>query len=107
MIGTLVATFPAVQLGQMRYRELEYEKDKALKISRGNFDTNMQITENMKKELLWWTRNVEAQNCPIIVKNPDKILTSDALNKGWGGTCDSDKFGGRWNSEEMLQHINY
>ena len=107
VIGTLVATFPAVQLGQLRYRELEYEKDKALKISRGNFDTNMQITENMKEELLWWTRNVEAQNCPIIVKNPDKILTSDASNKGWGGTCDSDKFGGRWNSEEMSQHINY
>ena len=37
--GLLVASFPAVEYGQLYYRALEMEKIEALKLNKGNFET--------------------------------------------------------------------
>lgn len=107
VIGSIVACFPATTVGQLHYRNLEFEKDSALKVHKGNFDAMMDVTNSMKQDLLWWVHNAPSQSKPIIQRNPDITLTSDASNLGWGGTCESDRFGGRWNEIEMVQHINY
>ncbi len=107
VIGSLVATFPAVQLGPLKYRELEHAKDNALKVNRGNFDAMMAISEEMKSELAWWADSLDSQFKPILERNPDVILTSDASTQGWGGSCETEQFGGRWNEHELTHHINY
>ena len=38
VIGTVVASFPAVRYGKMRYRNMERLKCEALRLSHGNFD---------------------------------------------------------------------
>ena len=85
VIGSIVACFPAVQVGQLHYRKLELAKDEALKYNRGNFDAMMEITEEMQDELTWWIENIELQNKPILEKSPEISITSDASTKGWGG----------------------
>ena len=106
VIGTLVACFPAVQLGSLRYRNLEREKDFALKGNRGDFDATMIITDGMRCDLQWWVDNINSQENPIVRNNPEIMLTSDASLEGWGGTCGTERFGGRWNEEEKVRHIN-
>ena len=43
LVGTLVATSEAVPLAPLYYKRLEREKDKALKLSRGNYEKWMMI----------------------------------------------------------------
>lgn len=94
VIGSLVACFPAVFLGPLHYRYLEYEKDTALKGSRGNFEAYMPITDKMKEELHWWEMNVKFQSKPIVERTPTVTLSSDASLEGWGGAFGDDRTGG-------------
>ena len=105
VIGTLC--FPAVRVGPLYYRESEFAKDTALKLSKGNFDAIMIISDVMKEQLSWWEHSISTQSKPIIDPNPDKTLTSDASKEGWGGTCGEEQTRGRWGAEEKVNHINY
>lgn len=107
VIGNIVACFPAVQVGQLHYRNIELAKDEALRHNKGNFDAVMQITEMMQEDLNWWVENIELQNKPILERSPEISINSDASTEGWGGTCNDDRTGGRWNEEEQTNHINF
>ena len=78
VIGSLVACFPAVQTGPLHYRNLEKEKDDALRQQKGNFDAYMAVSATMKQELQWWIGNVYSQRKVIVAANPEVIITSDA-----------------------------
>ena len=58
VIGLLVSSFSAVEYGSLHYRNLEMNKIDALKLSTGKFDTEMNITFNMKVDLRWWLDNL-------------------------------------------------
>jgi hypothetical protein len=47
--------------GPLHYRNLEMNKLDALKLSAGKFDTEMNITFNMKVDLRWWLENLSFQ----------------------------------------------
>ena len=38
LVGTLVATFPAVTMGPLHYRAIEVDKIEALKANKGNYE---------------------------------------------------------------------
>ena len=48
-IGNLVAAFPAVALSLFYYRALEMDKAKALRLSHGNYDTSIRLSNEVKK----------------------------------------------------------
>ena len=54
LIGNLVAAFPAVTLDPFYYRALEMDKAKALRLSNGNYDASVRLSNKAKKELSWW-----------------------------------------------------
>lgn len=105
--GLMVASFSAVEYGPLFYREIEKEKALALKENKGNFDAQMTMTSAMYLELDWWIENVQVAIRKITHGSPNKVITTDASNTGWGSRCDGVKIGGRWLSEEMNFHINY
>ena len=107
MIGTLVASLSAVELGQLHYRSMEREKIFALRDNNGDFDCHMTISLSMKEDLEWWIQNIDYQKRQIIRDNPDIILSSDASMEGWGSQCGTETTGGRWSDTEKLNHINY
>lgn len=107
VIGILISVFPAVQYGQLHYRQLEREKIENLNNSKGNFDTKMKITDSMKVELKWWLDNIKTQFRIIDQGTPKMVITSDASSLGWGAVCNGAKIGGRWNDDEKVHHINY
>ena len=107
VIGNLVSVFPAVEQGQLHYRNLEYQKIIGLKRSKGNFDEKIQITDKMKIELKWWINNIQSQHRKIDYGNIQLVITTDASMSGWGAVCENSRIGGRWNESETGFHINY
>jgi len=106
VIGKLVSCLPAVQFGALFYRYLETDKIKSLKLSAGDYDSYMTLTEDSKSELKWWIDN--ALNCSRPIDLPDYscTLTTDASKLGWGAVYDGEKTGGRWSAIEAECHIN-
>ena len=107
VVGLMVSSFSAVEYGPLFYRRLERERIQALKRNQGNFDAQMLITNDMKKDLLWWIETLPSQKRHISHGNPDICITSDASLQGWGAPCDGCSIGGRWKSSALQFHINY
>lgn len=76
-------------------------------MAKGNFDVNMEITDKMKKEILWWSCNIYTQSRVLDRVNPQIILQTDASLSGWGAVLIDNKTGGRWTPDEQKYHINY
>ncbi|XP_071141873.1 uncharacterized protein [Mytilus edulis] len=106
-IGLIISSFSAVDYGQLYYRDIEIEKIHALKMAKGNFDVNMEITDKMKKEIIWWSCNIYTQSRVLDRVNPQIILQTDASLSGWGAVLIDNKTGGRWTPDEQKYHINY
>lgn len=107
VLGLMVSSFSAVEIGPLYYRNTEKEKIKALKNSLGNFEANMNITNEMKLELKWWSDNIHDQKRVIDRNNPEITIQTDASKEGWGAVLNKNKTGSVWNKIERDNHINY
>ena len=54
VIGNLVAATPAVDLAPLHYKRLELEKDRALKIHKGDYEAKLDVTAYIREDLHWW-----------------------------------------------------
>ena len=89
-----MASFPAVRFGPLHYRQLEKDKSRALKKSKGNFDHVMEISEAGRKELSWWIENITDAFNDVCHRDPDIVIHSDASLQGWGCVCEGASSGG-------------
>lgn len=106
VIGLIVSSFSAIEFGPLHYRSLERNKIDALKCSRGNFDSLMYISDQMKDDLSWWINNAHF-SCRQICHGPIQfVVYSDASLLGWGATFDNQEIGGHWSDIEQSYHIN-
>jgi hypothetical protein len=64
------------------------------------------LSKDARKELLWWSDNIESSSKPIQNSEPDLVIQTDASMKGFGGTCCGINTSGRWTKDEKEQHIN-
>ena len=106
IIGSLVASLPSVKFGRLHYRQLETEKDLALKNNKGNFDTTLFLTPAAKNELKWWLENITQSSNWI---HPPAIHTHmyyDASDYAWGSSFQQQKTGGPWDVFELDYLIN-
>lgn len=106
VIGSLVAAFPAIEMGKLHCRRLESAKIAALKEVEGNFDKWMVITHEMKADLIWWLKNIEVQNRKIFREGTETDLYTDASNLGWGACLNHQIINGKWSLTETILHIN-
>ncbi len=109
VIGKLVSCFPAVPLGPLFYRSLEIPKDYALKTHNGNFQARMSLTREAKSDLKWWVQNLSSTSRPILPRNADVQVYTDASCDGWGASFPEAHIhtNGRWKQSERVFHINY
>ena len=107
VIGLIVSSFPAVQFGQLYYRNLENNKILALQGSKGNYDAPVILSNESRSELTWRVNNVGSAFNTIIQRDPDLTLTTDASTRGWGAVHGVQRTGGLWSWEEQGFHINY
>ena len=64
------------------------------------------MTDSCKKELTWWKNNIFKSESPILRDNPTHSLSTNALQLGWGASCENGSTGGQFNLEEWEPHIN-
>ena len=107
LLGNFTAAFPAVPFGRLHYRNIEREKIKALKISKGNFDGLCLIGPEAREDLRWWIDNVISASKPIKEPEIDLTLYTDASKKGWGVTDELTSTGGLWSATESDNYINW
>ena len=109
IVGKLVAAEPGVEYAPIYIKSLEIEKDRKLKESNGNFESNMVISNESVKTLSWWIENVESSFKPLVRKDPELVLKTDSSKTGWGGVIDNTtlKTSGFWSYEEKKLHIHF
>ena len=56
--GKMVAAELGVKYAALHYKTLELDKDKALKINKGNFDAEFNSSEHSKECIRWWIQNI-------------------------------------------------
>lgn len=107
LLGTLVATKPAVKYGWLHLKSMEREKHIALSLNNNSYSAKMALPRYIKTEILWWMNNIPISKKPIKEK-PFRIeIFTDASNTGWGANCGRFKTHGFWNENEKQCHINY
>ena len=82
--------------GSLFYRQLENEKNAALKFHRGNFDESMVLSPTAESDLQWWVENIENVSKLISQGNPSYTLNTDASLQGWGAVFQGQSSGGHW-----------
>ena len=89
---------------------MENDKIEGLKMNKGNFDANIQLSEMALAEISWWKENINSASNDIDVQSrhgePDFIIFLDASLLGWGASCDLGQTGGQWLVTETGMSIN-
>eukprot|EP00794_Sanderia_malayensis_P012487 gene12487-13770_t len=106
LLGTLTSAFPGVKFGPLHYRSLESCKIAALKKAKGNFDSNMLLSQLATQDIQWWINNIESSVNVLSLGNASLVLTTDASKTGWGAVTSNSSASGQWTTEESTQHIN-
>ena len=106
LLGMMVAAHPAVLPAPLHYRYLERARTQALRHSQ-DYESQLQVTQNVQKELTWWIREVAQYNGRSLhITQWDLTIETDASTKVWGASCQEMTTGGAWTAAERLSHIN-
>ena len=106
LVGTLVSSLPGVQFGKLHYRNLEIEKNLALRQHKGNYEALISQSPSAKEELAWWIKNVDQAFNPISHSNHAIEIRTDASKKGWGVYHGGDTTQGLWSDTESQLYID-
>ncbi len=107
MVGTMVATHPAILPAPLYYRHLERAKSLALR-SGLPYEAEAEVDQSMKTDLLWWIRSSSHHNGrPLQITQWDLVIELDASKTGWGASCQGMNTGGPWTGQEKINHINF
>ena len=105
LIGSLVASFIAIPLGRIFYRNLEKDKTEALKKSKGDWEQKVIVSKEGLLEIDWWLEN-NSSRTPINRGKPEVMITTDASKTGFGGVFLDKTINGLWSFDEQMLHIN-
>ena len=83
LVGTLVSSLPGVQFGKLHYRNLEIEKNIALRENKGDYEALRSLSPSAKEDLAWWIESIDKVFNPISHGNPVTEIRTDASKKGW------------------------
>ena len=108
LVGKLVSSLPGTLYGPLYYRNVERNKNFALKENRGNYERYMHLSTDAKNELNWWLENVNTMYAPIQWPPITQEISTDASgNNGWGASILGIlPIGGLWSEDQIDLHIN-
>lgn len=107
LIGSLVSYCPAVKYSWAHIKILEREKYLALLKKRNNYEADMQLNQELQKDLAWWGKNILYRVSSIANRKFSSVIFSDASITGWGISCGDIRTHGLWSQAERIHHINY
>ena len=90
VIGTLVACFPAVEYGQLYYRQLENFKIQSLKV-RYDFDRMIVLLKEAIDDLQWWLNEGLISKKMLVKPHPSITIRSDSSGYAYGAVMNNTK----------------
>ena len=84
VLGLMTSSFPGVMYGPLHQKFLEMDKTQALKLHKGNFDKNMNSSQEAIIDLKWWVTALPTAYNLINHREPQVTITTDASLIGWG-----------------------
>ena len=107
VVGHMVASFPASVFGSFYYRNIERDKINALKITNGDFDKHIRLSEQAKSDINWWLENIDTMFAPIHLPPIACTIYTDSSDIGWSVVFENKRTGGPWEEVEVTSlHIN-
>lgn len=106
LIGMLTAACPAVTYGSVYVKQLEYDKNRALKLNQDDYSKLLVLSEQSRSDILWWLRSVSGTHRCLRRDKYDIVVTTDASSTGWGGEAFGKQTSGTWSASEAKLHIN-
>ena len=97
--GKLAATLPITLASELML--LKHQKMKGLKLYNDEFDTNVALNAESRKEICWWINNIFESFASVNILDPDIKVYTDASLLGWGITDCKTSSGGRWDENEI------
>ena len=90
VIGTLVACFPAVEYGQLYYRQLENFKIQSLKV-RYDFDRVIVLPKEAIDDLQWWLNEGLISKKMHVKPHPSITIKSDSSGYAYDAVMNNTK----------------
>ena len=106
LVGLMLSYSPAVQYGSDHVKEVELQKNAALKEAKGNFEQKMRVSGKALTDIKWWVHNIDKTDRDLTMKNPRILIYTDASTEGWGGHREGQTVGGHWLEQEKEEHSN-
>ena len=60
---------PTVQYGRVHVKEVDLQKNAALKEAKGNFEQKMRVSGKALTDIEWWVQNIDKTDRDLTVKN--------------------------------------
>ena len=107
VLGTMVATHPAVLPAPLYFWNLERARSIALRQGL-SYNATVEVTGGMRLDLSWWITSLSQHNGRALeITQWNLTIESDASKIGWGASCQNVPAGRPWTSEERVHSINY
>lgn len=102
LLGKLNFAANAIPLGALHCRKIQIS---ANKLQERNKFKYIPLSNQVTKELLWWTKHL-IDKTPIQLAPPSIFITTDASNIGWGAIINTKRFSGNWTPIQRNWHCN-
>ena len=85
--GKIPSVEKTVRLGRLHLRHLQRQKKAALPLGR-HWSTRIQITPQVRADLMWWSHSACLRMVVPYVPHPPTVsVQTDALTRSWSFTC--------------------
>jgi len=95
IIGTLVASEPAVDFAPLYYKGMEHYKNTMLQCNKGDYEATVSLPGKVKEDLAWWENNILKVKRNICRDKVTIVIASDSSDFARGGVREGKSAGVR------------
>ena len=106
LLGMLVFMALLVRRGRLRLRPVQWWAATAWCQRTGNWSDRIQVPQWVLSEVAWWSSPAVLQGLPLVTKETEVTLFTDASSSGWGAQLGSRSTQGQWSASQRSCHIN-
>ena len=107
LIGKMNATNQVIPPAPLFYRNLQINLTAALRLADQDYEMTLSLSPDSTEKLTWWDTQIVGWNGKSMLSaEPKFFIESNALNQGWGVSCQGTRTGGPWSPQEREWHIN-
>ena len=106
LLGMLVFMASLVRRGRLRLRPVQWWAATAWCQRTGNWSDRIQVPQWVLSEVAWWSSPAVLQGLPLVTKETEVTLFTDASSSGWGAQLGSHSTQGQWSASQRSCHIN-